>query len=94
MPSAVEILKAEKNTLAKKFGVEELGIFGSVARGEDTPGSDIDILAKINIKTYHNYCELISYLEEKLKRKVDLVSKHKGLKERFLSIINKDIIYV
>ena len=94
MTTTIDILKNEKAILAQKFGVEELGIFGSFARGEDKPDSDIDILVSIKIKTLENYIGLLDYLQSKLHKKVDLVTKHKRLSDRFLNIINKDIIYV
>ena len=62
--------------IQSRFGIESLGIFGSVSRGEDTPESDIDILYKFKpgIKTYHALLDLGDYLEELFGRKVDLVS--------------------
>ena len=94
MVRELEILKQEKQLLAEKFGVEELGVFGSVARGENKADSDIDILASFNINTLHNYIALVEYLQKKLNRKVDLVTKHKFLSERFTEEVRKDIVYV
>ncbi len=93
MLKELEILKEDKQLLADKFGVEELGIFGSVARGENKPESDIDILASFNINTLHNYISLVEYLQNRLNRKVDLVTKHKFLSPRFIEEIKKDIVY-
>lgn len=94
MDKIIELLKKEKQFLAEKFGVEELGVFGSVARGNATSDSDIDILVSINKKTLHNYIALVEYLQGILKRKIDLVTKHKFLSARFTEAIKKDIIYV
>ena len=69
-------------------------MFGSYARGEEQPGSDIDILVKMNDKSLRSFIGVVDYLQEKLNRKIDLVTKHKFLSERFLSLVNKDIIYV
>ena len=90
----ISSIKAEKPYLEKQFGVEEIALFGSYARGEETPESDIDILVKMKIKTLRNYIGIIDYLQDKFKAKVDLVTKHDFLSERFLRIVNKDIIYV
>lgn len=90
----IESIKAEKPYLQEHFGVEEIALFGSYARGEEKSDSDIDILVKMRIKTLRNYIGIIDYLQEKLKAKVDLVTKHDFLSERFLRIVNKDIIYV
>lgn len=77
-----------------KFGVEEIALFGLAARGEETPESDIDILVKRRIQTLENYFSLLDYLESKLHRKIDLVTLHNGLSERFLRVIKKDLVYV
>ncbi len=89
----IESLRAEKEYLNFKFGVEEIGIFGSFARGEDTPGSDVDILIKFKKPSFDALMGAYLFLEKILNKKVDLVSKHKNLSSRFLSIIEKDIIY-
>ena len=38
-----EIVKENKVLLTKQFKVKEIGIFGSVVRGEDKETSDVDI---------------------------------------------------
>lgn len=45
-----KILKKNKPYLKKKFKVQEIGIFGSYARGEATKTSDIDILVNFSDK--------------------------------------------
>ena len=68
--------------ICKEFRVNELAIFGSAARGEMQPGSDIDILvdfdsdARIGIV---RFASLSAKLEELLGSRVDLVTKS-GLK--------------
>lgn len=92
--SIIESIKAEKPYLKAHFGVEEIGLFGSYARGDEKTESDVDILVNMKIKTLRNYIGIIDYLQDKLKAKVDLVTKHDNLSERFLRLITKDIIYV
>lgn len=90
----IEILKKEKTLLKQKFGVEEIAVFGSYARGDETPESDVDILVKLKEIKFANLAGLYLYLEEKLRKKIDLIRKGPHLSERFLKIISKDIIYV
>ena len=90
----IQSIKAEKPYLQEHFGVEEIALFGSYARGEETSNSDIDILVNTKIKTLGNYFSLLDYLESKFKTKIDLVTKHNDLSERFIRLINKDIVYV
>lgn len=40
--------KEELNSLAQKYGAHNIRIFGSVARGEETEGSDIDLLVEMD----------------------------------------------
>ncbi|MCX7726152.1 MAG: nucleotidyltransferase family protein [Chitinispirillaceae bacterium] len=89
------ILAKSKNELREKFGVKEVGIFGSYVRGEEHEKSDIDILVEFldGYKTFDNYKELKFYLEELLETCVDLISKT-ALKPRFASYILEDVIYV
>jgi predicted nucleotidyltransferase len=43
-------LEEKKSYLEKTYHIEEIGLFGSVARGEQTPTSDIDILIILPVK--------------------------------------------
>lgn len=92
--SIIETIKNEKHFLQAKFGVEEIALFGSYARGDQHPDSDIDILVKINNRSLTNYFGLLDFLEAKLNRKIDLVTKHKNLPTYFLNFVNRDIVYV
>lgn len=93
MNSIIDILKKEKINLQNKFGVEEIALFGSYARGEETKDSDIDILIKFNRPSFDALMEVYLFLEKKLNKKIDITCKHKHLSSRFLSTIEKDIIY-
>jgi predicted nucleotidyltransferase len=39
----LQLLKCYKSTAQKKYGMTKIGIFGSVARGEQKEGSDVDV---------------------------------------------------
>jgi len=71
------ILQERKNYLVEKFGVMEIAIFGSYARGEQMKDSDVDLIVdfKEGWKTFDNYMDLKFYLEELLGKKVYLVIK-------------------
>lgn len=89
------ILQERKNYLAEKFGVIEIAIFGSYARGEQREDSDIDLIVdfKKGWKTFDNYMNLKFYLEELLGRKVDLVIKS-AINSRIKPFIIEEAIYV
>lgn len=61
--------------LCRRYGIAELSVFGSVARGEDRPDSDVDLLYVRVPDSTSSLWELRDELERLLGRKVDLVSK-------------------
>lgn len=73
--------------------VEKAWLFGSFARGEETPKSDVDILVKLDYSQPIGlqYFGMICDLEEQLGRKVDLVSEG-GLMSFAAPYVNKDKI--
>ena len=71
----VQTLGRELATLRERFGVKSLGLFGSIARGDASPGSDVDILVEFDAPSFDHYMDLKFYLEERLGRTVDLVLK-------------------
>ncbi len=60
----------------RALGVARLGLFGSFVRGQQTSGSDIDILAEFERgqKTFDHFIQLSFLLEELLWRRVELVT--------------------
>lgn len=90
----ISTLKNDKPLLSEQFGVEEIALFGSYARNEQTAGSDIDILVKIKKPEYNLLMGVQRFLEERFKNKIDIVRVGKHLTPSFYSIIGNDIIYV
>ncbi len=68
------ILTLHKDTLRKRFGVRRLSIFGSYARKEPVPQSDVDILVELEHPIGWEIVDLHDYLEKILGLKVDLVT--------------------
>jgi uncharacterized protein len=86
-------LAAHREELAR-MGVESLALFGSVARQEAGPTSDVDLLVEFQgTATLDRYLELEAYLEEVLGCSVDLMTR-RSLKPPMRSAIEKDIRYV
>lgn len=80
--------------LKKRYHVKKMGIFGSVARGEQTKKSDVDILVEFNAPIgFFDFIGLEDFLSKTLHKKVDLVSK-KALKPIIKKDILKEVIYV
>ena len=89
-----KIVKENKLVLTKQFKVKEIGIFGSVVRGEDKETSDVDILVEFEEPIgFFKFLELEEYLSDLIGRKVDLVSK-KALKPRIGKHILKEVAFL
>ena len=78
----------------ERFGIEKIGLFGSFARGEARPDSDIDILISLKKPSLLLYSSIAQQLESVFGRSVDLVSAKSILKESFRENIEKEVIYV
>lgn len=81
------LMREEKVKLKNEFHLNRIGIFGSCVRGEESKGSDVDILVELNVKTFDNFMNLKFFLEDKLGRRVDLVlidSLKPSIKDRIL----------
>ena len=78
--------------IAKANHISYLALFGSHARGEAKPNSDIDFLIDFNQpKTLFDLANLKISLEDTLKKKVDLTFKD-HVKKPLLPYINQDLI--
>jgi predicted nucleotidyltransferase len=77
--------------LAARYGAYNVRVFGSVARNESAPDSDIDLL--VNFEDWVSLYELAGLkhgMEELLGCKVDIVEDHDRLRERFRRRILQD----
>lgn len=89
----LDYLSMHKPEFQKKYGVEEIGLFGSYARDEAKDDRDVDIFVNMQAK-FDNVMGLKYDLEASLQKKVDLITKHKYMKSFLLQRITKDVIYV
>lgn len=92
----MEKLKELKPELEKEYFVEELGVFGSYARNEQTENSDIDILVSFDQEAtvgLLKFCGLQIFLSKIFNKKIDLVSK-RGIHPALENAILSEVIYV
>jgi predicted nucleotidyltransferase len=76
------------------MGVKTLAVFGSVARDEARPDSDVDILVEFQgPATFNGYMDLKFFLEDLLGRPVDLVTR-KSIRPRLKERIEGEAVYV
>ena len=85
------ILGNQKKHLEEHYGIKEIGIFGSVVRGDQKADSDIDILVELIRPSRISLLDLVElecYLQDLLGAEVDVVIKknlRKRIGERILS---------
>ena len=90
----IETLRQMKPELASVFKVHEIGMFGSMIRGEQREGSDIDIL--VDLPEEADLLDLIGlsqFLEERLHHKIDVVPK-RSLREEIRARVLKEVRYL
>ncbi len=89
----LSILQSHKADFAIRFGVERIGVFGSVARDEATENSDVDIIAQMP-PSFGALIELQDELEKEFGAKVDLMTLHNNMRPRFRERILREAIFV
>lgn len=94
LQDCIKLLTDFKKKSGRKFGITKLGIFGSVARNENTENSDIDIVVEVQKPTLSLMYELKMALKNLLNCEVDLVRFRDSLRPLFKENIQKDVIYV
>jgi uncharacterized protein len=78
--------------LANRHGASNVRVFGSVARGDAHPDSDLDFVVDFDAgRSLMDHGELVMDLEEALGRRVDVVSAG-GLRDRFRDRILADAV--
>ena len=89
----IALLQNHSTELRQEFGVSSLCIFGSVARGEQHDGSDVDICVEMQPKLF-----LLIALKDKLEQllgcSVDVVRRHRNMNPLLEEEINRNNIYV
>jgi len=89
-----KVIRKHMKELKEKYGVKEIGIFGSYVRGEARAESDVDILVDFERPIgFFKFLELEEYLSSLMGKKVDLVSR-KALKPHIGKNILEEVVSV
>ena len=94
LQDCIEKLRDFKESFASKYGITRIGIFGSVARNENTEDSDIDIVVEVKKVSLQLMHELREALKQLFHCEVDLVRYRDTLRPLFKSNILQNVIYV
>ena len=91
----LDLLRSKREeilTLVAKHGVMNVRVFGSVARGEERPDSDVDLL--VDIEPDRSLLDLVGAyqdLAERLHYHVDMVTE-RGLKARIRERVLREAV--
>lgn len=99
---STEEIIAKVKPIAKKYGVQEMYLFGSYARNEADEESDLDFAIKENGEGYliENYFSFLAELEEAFQKEVDIIflenvyESATRFENRFASKFEKDKVKV
>lgn len=89
----ISIIRSHERELRERFGITSMRLFGSVARGDQHEGSDVDLFVQMPPKFY-DFVLAAQYLEELLGCEVDLICDHDNLRPFFRQQIEQDGINI
>jgi len=89
----IKLLQQHSDVLRTKYGITMMCLFGSVARGEQHEGSDVDLFVEMPPRLY-NAVAASDYLEQLLGCKVDLVRNHQHIRSSFLEQVKQDGVQI
>jgi len=92
----LQFLKNNKSSLRENFHLTKIGLFGSFARGDQKPTSDVDILIELEEEAKNIFdleYDLRELLKKQFNRNVD-ICEEKYIKSYFKPYILRDAIYV
>lgn len=86
-------LRTLKPELQERYNLTELALFGSFARDEQTPKSDIDIMVKMSTPDFRNYSSIYHSLEEAFPGITVQVVSRGAIKPRYFEFVEPDLLY-
>ncbi len=92
-PRFIEAKKSELARICAAHDISYLGLFGSYARGEQRPDSDVDLLVDFSYqKSLFGVARAINDFEGALDHKIDLVIRRSLKKPRLIANIQRDLV--
>jgi predicted nucleotidyltransferase len=90
----LRVLAQFRDRRAKEFGITRIGIFGSLARGEATDASDVDVVVELERPDLLLLVGIKQELEELLQRPVDVVRYRERMNPLLKKRIDREAVYV
>jgi predicted nucleotidyltransferase len=93
----IEVLRSKLTELHSLYGVFKIGLFGSFARGNPGPESDVDIIVEFDRPIGMQFMDFSDYLQVLFNRRVDVLTLAgiNGIRnQKIAEEIRKSILYV
>jgi predicted nucleotidyltransferase len=87
-------LRRLKPELSRRYGVNRIGLFGSFAKGEARPGSDIDVVVELGEPDLFALVHVKEELESKFQRSVDVIPYTELMNGFLKARIQREAVYV
>ncbi len=94
LDEALKVLKNKKLAFEKKFGVTSIGVFGSLARNDRRPSSDVDIVVRMSNPDLFNMVHIKEELEADYQTKVDIVHYREKMNTFLKKRIDTEAVYI
>jgi len=89
-----KILKQYKKENSKKYGINNIGIFGSYSKGLTTDESDIDVVIETKDPDLYTLVHIKEELEELFNKSVDIIRNREDMNPYLKKRIKRDAQYV
>ena len=89
----LQLLQAYKLQSAIRYGISRIGIFGSVARGEQQEGSDVDVYVELSSPDLFSLVHIKDELQQLFGCPVDVVRLRDNMNELLKRSIMEEGIY-
>lgn len=92
--AVLRFLREYRRDCANRYGIVEIGVFGSVARDEASAGSDLDICVKTSTPDPYALVHIKEDIQERLGVPVDIIRVRPTMNPELAQRIERDAIYV
>ncbi len=94
LDSVLEILRKHKPEFEQKYGITEIGVFGSIARGEAREESDVDVVVKMKKPDLFFMVHIKEELEGEYQTAVDIIQYRDKMNSFLKQRIDREAVYV
>jgi predicted nucleotidyltransferase len=91
---ALSLLRSCKHDVEQRYGVTAIGLFGSIARDQETETSDIDVVVQLQNPDLYTLVHIKEDLEAAFHRHVDVIHYRARMNPYLKRCIEEDAVYV